>query len=199
MNYIPDIDLINKIKKESNSEALKELENRHTGIFNQMIKKYYKHLIDFGANPDDIINDKLFVIYKSALNFNPDKNVKFSTWLGNQARYYCLNCINKQTNTISMDNINIKNVIENNQIKYEKDIFVNKENSDLIFSILDRIKDDRISKIFKLRYFNNKKLTAWNKISKKLKISTQTAINLHNKGKILLKNKLTSLNNNDII
>jgi RNA polymerase sigma factor (sigma-70 family) len=199
MNYIPDIDLINKVKKESNSDALKELENRHTGIFNQMVKKYYKHLIDFGANPDDIINDKLFVIYKSALNFNPDKNVKFSTWLGNQARYYCLNCINKQTNTISMDNINIKNVIENNQIKYEKDISINKENSDLIFSILDRIKDDRISKIFKLRYFNNKKLTSWNKISKKLKISTQTAINLHNKGKLLLKNKLTSLNNNDII
>lgn len=199
MNYIPDIDLINKVKKESNSDALKELENRHTGIFNQMVKKYYKHLIDFGANPDDIINDKLFVIYKSALNFNPDKNVKFSTWLGNQARYYCLNCINKQTNTISMDNINIKNVIENNQIKYEKDISINKENSDLIFSILDRIKDDRISRIFKLRYFNNKKLTSWNKISKKLKISTQTAINLHNKGKLLLKNKLTSLNNNDII
>jgi len=199
MNYIPDIDLINKVKKESNSDALKELENRHTGIFNQMVKKYYKHLIDFGANPDDIINDKLFVIYKSALNFNPDKNVKFSTWLGNQARYYCLNCINKQSNTISMDNINMQNVIENNQIKYEKDISINKENSDLIFSILDRIKDDRISKIFKLRYFNNKKLTSWNKISKKLKISTQTAINLHNKGKLLLKNKLTSLNNNDII
>jgi RNA polymerase sigma factor (sigma-70 family) len=199
MNYIPDIDLINKVKKESNSDALKELENRHTGIFNQMVKKYYKHLIDFGANPDDIINDKLFVIYKSALNFNPDKNVKFSTWLGNQARYYCLNCINKQTNTISMDNINMQNVIENNQIKYEKDISINKENSDLIFSILDRIKDKRISRVFKLRYFNNKKLTSWNKISKKLKISTQTAINLHNKGKLLLKNKLTSLNNNDII
>ena len=127
MNYIPDIDLINKVKKESNSDALKELENRHTGIFNQMVKKYYKHLIDFGANPDDIINDKLFVIYKSALNFNPDKNVKFSTWLGNQARYYCLNCINKQSNTISMDNINMQNVIENNQIKYEKDISINKE------------------------------------------------------------------------
>jgi RNA polymerase sigma factor (sigma-70 family) len=199
MNYIPDIDLINKVKKESNSDALKELENRHTGIFNQMVKKYYKHLIDFGANPDDIINDKLFVIYKSALNFDPDKNVKFSTWLGNQARYYCLNCINKQTNTISMDNINMQNVIENNQIKYEKDISINKENSDLIFSILDRIKDKRISRVFKLRYFNNKKLTSWNKISKKLKISTQTAINLHNKGKLLLKNKLTSLNNNDII
>lgn len=199
MNYIPDIELINKVKKESNSDALKELENRHTGIFNQMIKKYYKHLIDFGANPDDLINDKLFVIYKSALNFNPDKNVKFSTWLGNQARYYCLNCINKQNNTISMDNINIKNIIENNQIKYEKDISINKENSDMIFSILNRIKDDRISKIFKLRYFSTKKLMSWSKISKKLKISTQTAINLHNKGKILLKNKLTSINNSDII
>jgi len=199
MNYIPDIDLINKVKKESNSDALKELENRHTGIFNQMVKKYYKHLIDFGANPDDIINDKLFVIYKSALNFNPDKNVKFSTWLGNQARYYCLNCINKQNNTISMDNENINHIIENNQIKYENNLIINKENSDLVFSILDRVKDKRICKVFKLRYFNGKKVTSWSKISKTLNISTQTAINLHDKGKLLLKNKLTSLQNNDII
>ena len=40
---------------------------------------------------------------------------------------------------------------------------------------------------------------AWNKIGKTLGISTQTAINLHNKGKRFIKNKLTSLNNSDII
>lgn len=199
MSYIPDIELINKVKTESSSEALKELETRHTGIFNQMVKKYYKYLIDFGTNPEDIVDDKLFVIYKSALNFNPDKNVKFSTWLGNQAKYYCLNCINKRQVAISMDNVNIKNLIEKNQIGYLSETSLIKENCDLVFSLLKRVKDPRITKIFKLRYFDGPKLTAWNKISKKLKISTQTAINLHNKGKILLKNKLTTINNSDII
>ena len=50
-----------------------------------------------------------------------------------------------------------------------------------------------------MRYFSGKKLTPWSKISAKLKLSTQTVINLHNKGKKLLKNKLTTKNNIDII
>ena len=74
-----------------------------------------------------------------------------------------------------------------------------KEKCDLIFSILERVKDDRLIEIYKMRYFSGKKLTPWSKISKKLKISTQTVINLHNKGKKLLKNKLTTTHNIDII
>ena len=199
MNYTEDLELINKIKATSDNEALKELESRHTGIYNEIIKKYYKHLIDFGLNPNDIVSDKLFVLYKSVMSFNPDKNVKFSTWLGNQARYHCLNCLNKKNNTIGMENEDIKKIIEKKQIAISNDDMKSKEKSDLIFSILDRIKDKRIYKIYKMRYFNDKKLTPWSKISKKLKISTQTAINLHNKGKDLLKNKLTSKYNLDII
>jgi RNA polymerase sigma factor (sigma-70 family) len=194
-----DLELILEVKDHCNSEALKELECRHTGIYNQMVKRYYRHMVDFGINPDDVINDKLLIIYKSALNFDPSKNVKFSTWLGNQARYYCLNCINKHNLLVNMDNHSVNNIIEKNQIKTSQKSDGFRENSDMIFSILNRIKDKRIYKIFKMRYFNEKKLTPWSKISKKLKISTQTAINLHNKGKDLLKNKLTSKYNLDII
>lgn len=194
-----DLELILEVKDNCSSEALKELESRHTGIYNQMVKKYYRHMVNFGIDPGDVANDKLLIIYKSALNFDASKNVKFSTWLGNQARYYCLNCINKHNLLVNMDNHSVNNIIEKNQIKTSQNSDGFKENSDMIFSILNRIKDKRIYKIFKMRYFNGKKLTPWSKISKKLKISTQTAINLHNKGKDLLKNKLTSNYNLDII
>jgi RNA polymerase sigma factor (sigma-70 family) len=199
MNFIQDLDLINKIKTQNDSEALKELESRHSGIYNEMVKKYYHHLVNFGLNPSDIVNDKLFVLYKSVISFDESKNVKFSTWLGNQTRYHCLNTLNKRNDTISMDEKDITKIIEKKQINNENDILNIKEKSDLIFYILNKIKDNRISKIFKLRYFNGKKLTPWNKIGKNLKISTQTAINLHDKGKKLIKNKLTTVDNMDII
>lgn len=199
MNYLKDLELINKIKKTSDNSALKELESRHTGIYNEIVKKYYKYIVDIGLNPSDIINDKLFILYKSVLSFNPDKNVKFSTWLGNQARYHCLNCLNKKNNLITMENKDIKNIIEKKQTINDLNYVNLLEKSNLIISILDRLKDKRISKIYKMRYFDGAKLTPWNKISKKLKISTQTAINLHEKGRKLLKNKLTKNLESDII
>lgn len=199
MNNIADLDLINKVKNESDNEALNELALRHSGIYNEMIKKYYRHLVNTGVSPDDIISDKLYILYKSAMSFDPNKNVKFSTWIGNQARYYCLNCMNKNNSTIAMENESIKLILEKKQASENFDENLLREKSDLIFSILRRIKDDRIYKIYRMRYFSGKKLTPWSKISKKLKISTQTVINLHNKGKILLKNKLTTTNNIDII
>lgn len=199
MSYTEDIDLINKIKNKNDSLALKELEARHSGICHQMIKKYYHNMVNSGIDPEDIASDKLMVIYRSVLNYNPEKNVKFSTWLGNQMRYHCLNCLNKKGPLLAMESDAIKNIVEQNQKKNNYSESLIKEKSDFIFSLLERTKDERILKIFKLRYFNDSKHMAWNKIGKTLGISTQTAINLHNKGKRFIKNKLTSLNNSDII
>jgi RNA polymerase sigma factor (sigma-70 family) len=191
--------LIQNVLNENDSYAFKELELRHSGICHKMIKKYYHNILQSGIDPEDVIAEKTYVIYKSIMNFNPDKNVKFSTWLGNQMRYHCLNTINKKNNCLTMEDSAIKNIIEKNQLKINNDLISFKEKADMIFSILDRSKDKRIKKIYKLRYFNNKKLMSWADIGKKMKLSTQTVINLHNKGKVFLKNKLTSTNNSDII
>ena len=56
------------------------------------------------------------------------------------------------------------------------------------------MQDERASQIFKMRYFEDKKNVSWAKIGKKLNISTQTAINIHNKTIDFLKNKLKSKN-----
>jgi hypothetical protein len=50
-------------------------------------------MIASGTHPEDISSDKDYLIYKSAVSYNPTKKIKFSTWLGNQVRYYCLNKI----------------------------------------------------------------------------------------------------------
>ena len=84
-------------------------------------------------------------------------------------------------------------VIENHCQDETNDSF--RENKDLdeyIFNILNGLKDERISKVFKLRYFSGEKKLTWQKVAKKLDVSTQTAINLHEKGRLILRNKLES-------
>jgi RNA polymerase sigma factor (sigma-70 family) len=194
-----DLELINNIKNNQDSDSLKDLDFKHSGICMQMIKKYEPVLKNSGIDVNEIYQDKISVVYKSALNFNPSKNVKFSTWLGNQMRYYCLNMLNKNNHFISMDNENIKNIVEKKQPIVLPETKM-RENSDLIFDILNQMKDDRALRIFQLRYFTNKnKKLSWHKIAKKINISTQTAINIHNKCLKLLFNKINSQNSFDKI
>jgi RNA polymerase sigma factor (sigma-70 family) len=197
-NQKNDLELIEEVKCQNCSEAMKELESRHSGVCFSMIKKYYNALSSTGLDPNEIAKEKHYILYKSVLNFDPHKNIKFSTWLGNQMRYHCLNSMNKNNSSISMDNENIKNIIENKQ-STENSKIIQKDNHDYIFNILSQLKDKRVEQIFQIRYFSDKKNVSWSKIAKKLKMSTQTAINLHNKSLKFLKNKLESDNFQDTI
>jgi DNA-directed RNA polymerase sigma subunit (sigma70/sigma32) len=177
---------------------MKELEDRHSGICYTMIKKYYNSMSSVGVDPVELAKEKDYVIFKSALNFDASRNIKFSTWLGNQMRFHCLNCMNKNNTTISMENESIKNIMERNQVMNSTSL-LNKDNCEYIFNLLDQLKDKRIIEIFKIRYFSDKKTVSWSKIGRKLKISTQTVINLHNKTLRFLKNKLESTSFQDTI
>ena len=95
--------------------------------------------------------------------------------------------------------------LETDKLNYliEKNTPVRKEYKNIneyIMNIIESCSDERIQKIFKMRYLNdsNKKMP-WNKIAKKLDISTQTAINIHNKAIKLLKTKVESKNSFDKI
>ena len=157
-----------------------------------MLQKYCKVCYDIGVSLEDLNAEKIYVVYKSALSFKSNKNIKFSTWLGNQMRYHCLNTFNKQSKDISMENENIKYITENNQSKQIDNALLNKEKVDLIFNILDQMADSRVKEIFNLRYFSDRKIQPWNKIGKKMHISTQTVINIHNKALSFLNKKISS-------
>ena len=187
-----DLQLIKKIKNNNCESSLLELLSRHQGICNKMIQKYCKVCSDMGVSISDLNTDKLLVTYKSALSFKANKNIKFSTWLGNQMRYHCLNSLNKINKDISMENENIKYITEKKQSEESNFDNLNEEKINLIFNILDQMKDDRIKKIFNLRYFADSKIKSWHEIGKKMHISTQTAINIHNKALDFIHTKMSS-------
>ena len=185
--------LINKIKKHHCSDSLQQLYRIHGGLCVKIIKKYLPQLSNKNYNMEDILKDKIYVVYQTALSFNPKKKIKFSTWLGNQIRYYCLNLINKNKNDLYLTDENIKYIVEKKQLE-QRNVEVDKVKTEYIFNLLHSMKDERIEKIFKLRYFDANKLKSWNDIGKELNISTQTAINIHEKTINFLNKKITSKN-----
>lgn len=188
-----DDESLAKCVKEFNDEfALKTLIERHSALCNSLYKKYSGPIIASGIFLDDVTNQKDYMIYKSAISYNPDKKSKFSTWLYNQIRYQCLNCINENKIYIKMEDNALNLLVEkNSNFKSNEDL------QEYINNILNSFSDERINKIFKLRYSASNKKMAWSKIGRKLNISTQTAINLHNKAIKVLKFKLKSKNTFD--
>lgn len=181
--------LISRIQKSNCQDSLKELIKRHSPLCYKIYKKYTPSFNVKNIDPNEAYQQKDYVIYKTAMSFKPKKNVKFSTWLGNQIRYQCLNMINKKEDIIYMQQDELQFLIDKNQNQSQEKLTELKE---YIVSLLEQLKDYRISKIFNMRYFQTGSVQTWTKIGKKMNMSTQNAINLHNKGIQILKNKLTS-------
>lgn len=193
-NNDDDNALVKCIKEFNDEKALKTLIQKHSPLCNSLYKKYSGPIISSGIFLDDLVNEKDYVIYKSALSYDPDKKSKFSTWLYNQVRYQCLNCINDNKVYLKVEDNVLNSLVEKNNH--------NKNNTnicDYITNIINHFSDKRIKDIFTLRYSNARKKMSWSKIAKSLDISTQTAINLHNKAIEKLKFKIKSKNSFDKI
>ena len=182
MENLSDIDLVNKIKQNQNTnQCLEELIYRHSGIYLDIVNSYMKRC-PYPSLRDDIINDKAIAIYNSALRYDKDRGAKFSTFLGNEAKWKCLNATNKNKKNnkyvemdeskLSLDKIKVNKCENNTKLEEEVLSFFDKE--------LETYPDTRVKKIFRMRYSGLNKLTPWRKISKKMNLSIQGCINIHN-------------------
>ena len=179
MEILIDLDLVKNIKKKVNvNESLQKLIDRHSGIYLDIVNSFLKNCNNSSVK-DDIINDKDFAIYNTALKFDETRGTKFSTFLGNEAKWMCLNANNKNKKFIELNDQSC----DFDKIKDETEVD-NKHFEDLILKdFQEEIKnhpDPRIKKIFEMRYSGNKKLVPWRKISKKMNLSIQGCINIHN-------------------
>jgi len=192
MKPLEDNQLIWRVKVRKCDISLIELIKRHSRLFYKISQKYFPFTVRPNSQSvEDIIGSCDSIIYEAVLEYKPRKKVKFSTWLGNFVRYKCLNYLNKNSKLIDTDQDKMdfffqKKSLENfGNVKRKDDyVFVN--------SLISQFKDDRMKKVFELRYFSGLKKMTWVDIGKKLELSAQTAINLHNRGKAILKKKFDS-------
>jgi DNA-directed RNA polymerase specialized sigma subunit len=174
-----DLQLISKIKEDNDSTCLSELIERHSGIYIYIVDKFTKHKNPL-INRDSMLEEKDFAIYKSAINYDPSKSAKFSTYLANQTKWSCLNEINyaKKNNTLNIDEI-YQTPSEEQRCP---EILEKLEAFDLFCGMLNEEKDKRVKKIIDIRYnTSNNKLIPWRLVSEELDLSIQGCINIHNK------------------
>ena len=190
-----DSELIKNLKNRINpSASLDELHKLHTGIFFKILHQYIPDnsaplIMDIKK---EITNEIKYHIYIAALDFDFDKNVKFSTYLGNRVRWMCLNKINKLKSTpeVAVSFINNLGLKEDSQeslhgLNFNHSLssdFSKREYFEEIFNSIFKQKDKRVKRIFNMRYKQgrNNKLTPWKNISKKMNLSIQGCINIHN-------------------
>ena len=190
-----DSELIFGMKNTNDSgECLMELVSRHSGIFMTMVHNYLPNSFSNGPSyRSELIDDKNYYIYQAAMKYDEDRNTKFSTYLGNETRWMCLNLYNKNKNKtmkeVGLDCLSTKDITSEDSTK---SLSINKEMLDKILNIVDNYRDSRISKIFKLRYLNSEgnKVTPWKNIGSELNLSIQGCINIHNKAIKKIKKQL---------
>ena len=188
--------LIQNIKNNSCNSSLLELITRHSGICFSIGKKFSNY---GGVDLNEINDNKDWIIYSAALSFKGDKGSKFSTWLGNQVKYYCLNLKNKTSRYIGAEDSTIEFLI-NQYYNDTKSSDSKKETLNTISDLLDQVKDKNIKQAIHYRYFSNKnRILNYSEIGEILNVTPQTVLNWHNKFIDLAKKKLTSSNNTDII
>lgn len=175
-----DIFLIREIKN-NNETALNELIIKHSPLVSMVINKYAQYIT--GYYRDDLINDQKYLIYNAAKTFDESKNVKFTTWLGNVTTYTCLNIIKENKYHIfdKIEDFTEKLENKNNEEKDEKEL------NEFVYNILDSLHDKRMKQIFNMRIIQKMK---WKDISENLGICRYGAMQIFNKCKEILKNKI---------
>ena len=175
---IDDVELVENIKNEKDvDDCLQELIERHTGIYLDIVNKYTQHTNT--SNKLDLIDEKDYNIYQTALKYKSDKGTKFPTFLGNETKWICLNKQNKikKEKKVAFDDIC--------EIDLAQEDDGNKEKLEVFKKTIELAKqhqDKRVEKIFEMRYIigEKNKVMPWKKISKELNMSIQGCINIHN-------------------
>jgi hypothetical protein len=176
-----DPELTDLIKEADNEQALCLLVERHSGIYVDMVRKFGSKSLP-NTDVHDIINEKDYVIYKAALDYDENK-AKFSTHVGNKAKYLCLSkktLSKKNSRMIPFDSIDYAE--ESSELHPDENCEIN-ENFNSIIKMINLHPDNRVKVIFKERYFGGErgKLNTWKNIGDKIGISAQGCINIHDK------------------
>jgi len=198
LSTLPDNVLVENVKNNSCSDSFTELSRRHSSLFFKVCNSYVKILSSMGVPVQDVFEEKDAVLLESINHFDPNhkKQVKFSTYFGNRARYFCLHKIKK---TNKMPEVSDEEAIaqEFNLKSIENYNRANQPTVNLygLINKLVNAPDKRIENIFKLRYDPNlaKKMT-FEQIAEKLDLSISNTQHLHELGLEYLRKEIDKKN-----
>jgi RNA polymerase sigma factor (sigma-70 family) len=187
-----DYRLIESVKNGDN-EAIKTLIIKHSGICVDVCKKYVNLPNLCGFITEEIVSSKDYIIYNSAKTYNPNMGSKFSTWLSNQTRYFCLNCINKNNKLVPTDEEDLINLIDLKNSETENSLN-QKDNRaqvlDLIKETIPELTNKKIKESILRKYFSeDSEFKTYTQVAQEMQVTVQTVINWHKKFIALIRQK----------
>jgi RNA polymerase sigma factor (sigma-70 family) len=188
MRSLKDDALIKKVIENQCDDSLKELVNRHGGMIFNIGKKYCSSC---NLDLNELNDNRYWIIFNAAKSFDPKKGSKFSTWLGNQIRFFCLNFKNKNNKFVTTENDILEYFI--NDFHKKENVVNKKEIINKITDLFHQISDTNTKNAIYYRYFYNKdRILNYAEIANILKVTPQTVLNWHNKFIDFAKKKLTN-------
>jgi hypothetical protein len=178
MSELTDIQLIKEIKEKNDSNALKELIGRHTGIYLDIINRYtYVPVFDKW----ELIDNKDYNIYQYALAYEENRGMKFSSYIGNRVKYECQDII---THMIEKEEIDEEKLMDDHPVI--------DENSEFLKIVLDtakQIPDKRFYSIIEMKFLSKEPATL-DEIGKVFGISNERVRQIFEKNLKILRKKL---------
>ncbi len=185
MENWPDGKLARRVRAEGCDSALRELIRRHSEVCFKTYMRFATALIEKGFSRRDFETEKDILIFRAALSFRTNRGTQFQTWLSQKVRYFCLGKLRVGIDPALLISGEPDKIIdEREQSPEDYGLLLRR-----VREILSQVKDKRIRRVYELRYMRGD-LTTWEKIGQRLKVATQTAINLHSRGRKVLAAKL---------
>jgi len=187
MSRLKDETLIKKVINNQCNDSLKELVDRHSGMIFNIGKKYCSSC---NLDINELNDNRYWIIFNAAKSYNSEKGSKFSTWLGNQIRFFCLNFKNKNSRLVPIEDQHLEFFVNNSRKDNENN---QKELVHTIIDLFNEISDPNTKNAIYYRYFHNKeRILNYSEIAEILKVTPQTVLNWHNKFINFAKKKLTN-------
>jgi RNA polymerase sigma factor (sigma-70 family) len=194
------LELVNNIKVNNCELSLECLIEKTQKLVYKIYYRYGPALIGAGVSLEDLFQEVPTLIYQAVLKFNPNRKVKFTTYLTQFSRWECLNLISIPRPD-SMESEEITEIL-NEQSKdsyFSSDSNFSSHNEKdvaYVLECLEGVQDKRLLEVCKLRFFSNQdgKPLAWRKVGKAVGLSGQGTSDLWRKGTRFLRAKLMALN-----
>tara|TARA_B100001093_G_scaffold520215_1_gene613699 strand:- start:5697 stop:6323 length:627 start_codon:yes stop_codon:yes gene_type:complete len=192
LKNLTDLQLIENIRNKKNADlSFNSIICRHNGIYLDMVHTYNQR-VDNDFHKKELIDEMHYNVYKAVMKYDHTKGAKFSTHLGNETKWMCLNrhSKNRKRKTFLLDEATKSMLSCSNDGEISKSI--NNEMIEKVLEIVGDHPDKRVKKIFKMRYIigNKNKVMPWKQISNAMDISVQGCINIHNSALNNIKTKL---------
>lgn len=206
-SFVEDYELIKNIQLTGCNHSYIELRGRYEKVYYSICHKYLKACVSLGLKEEDILGNMDYMMFYAARTFDFSRKLKFSTWIANQARYFCLNSMRRGKKDMNTFNTSL-NTTENDEEqvhKLDKEIkngYLKREfkEDDLSFvsHMVSKIKDPVSQNILRLRYGQGRRVS-WQEISATLNLNGGFCKKLHDRTLGMLKHKMVKNTCADVI